>query len=389
MTENTIMNFFTTHSNTLIPLIIFYGSILLFFFLKRGKKLQHFFFIFYIYRTETGIKTIKKIANWNPNLWRKVGTIGIVTTVVIMVLFTTFLTIGAIHGLFGEAEYAKVVPLVPGLTIGGITFPFLIGIISIVITLVVHEGMHGILSLANKIKVKKTGIGLMGPLPFAFVEPDESNLKKAKHKTKQQIFAAGVFINIVLAIIVLITIHTVVNPIGENTYPIEGITIEKTTENSPADKANIPINTIYRTIDGEKITVKSLSETVIKTKPGEKITLKTDQKTYEITTTAREDNSEYAYIGVEGIKDKRVKDDTLGYKIFIKVRELLLWIFIVNLGVGAFNSLPIGPTDGGQMFRTATQKYFGDKKGTQISNTTTLILLGVLTLLFLNSFGVI
>lgn len=389
MMEQTIINFFTRHSETLIPLMIFYGSILLFFFFKRKKGLQHFLFIFYIYRTEVGIKIIKKIAKWNPNFWKKIGTVGIITTSIVMILFTTFLTIGAIHGIFGEAEYARIVPLLPGLTIGGITFPFLIGIISIIITLIVHEGMHGILSIANKIKVKKTGIGLIGPLPFAFVEPDEAQLKKTRHKTKQQIFAAGIFINVLLALVVLLTLSTVLNPIGEETYPIEGIIIEKIAENSPAEQANLSLNTIYRTIDGEKISTNKIVETIRETKPGEIITLKTDQKTYQITTTSRENQPEIPYIGIEGIKNKRTNDDSVGYKVFTKTTELLRWVFIVNLGVGAFNALPIGPTDGGQIFRTASQKYLGKKRGTQVSNTLTIILLGILTLLFLNSFGVI
>jgi len=400
MIENPIINFITTHQSTLVPITIFYGTILLFFFLARGKtqpdskflfykskNLQHALFLFYIYRTEKGIKLIKKIANRNPKLWKKIGTLGIIITVLLMITTTTFMVIGAIHGLIGEAEYARIVPLVPGLTIGGITFPFIIGIISIIITLVLHEGMHGILSVANRIKVKKTGIGLLGPLPFAFVEPDEKQIQKTNHKAKQQIFAAGIFINVIVAIITILTMITIINPIGNTFYPTEGITIEGIEENSPADQANLPINTVYTTINGEQITITKLLSTLQETKPGETITLGTNTKTYEITTTNHETYPEAPYIGIQNPKNQIKSEDTLTYTIFSTTADLLRWIFIVNLGVGAFNSLPLGPTDGGQMFRTAMQKYLGKNKGTKISNIVAISLLIVLIILFSNSFG--
>ena len=41
---------------------------------------------------------------------------------------------------------------------------------------------------------------------------------------------------------------------------------------------------------------------------------------------------------------------------------LLQWLFIISFGVGLFNLLPLGPIDGGRMFRTLLSYFIKDTK---------------------------
>jgi membrane-associated protease RseP (regulator of RpoE activity) len=48
------------------------------------------------------------------------------------------------------------------------------------------------------------------------------------------------------------------------------------------------------------------------------------------------------------------------------VKELVFWIMLLNLGVGLFNLVPIGPIDGGRMFQVALEKIMQQKKAVRI-----------------------
>jgi len=43
------------------------------------------------------------------------------------------------------------------------------------------------------------------------------------------------------------------------------------------------------------------------------------------------------------------------------IAGLLFWLFLLNLGIGLFNLLPIGPLDGGRMFQLVCFKFFKKK----------------------------
>ena len=42
----------------------------------------------------------------------------------------------------------------------------------------------------------------------------------------------------------------------------------------------------------------------------------------------------------------------------------MYWLFVLNLGIGLFNLVPLGPIDGGRMLQLAMHKIFrNEKKG--------------------------
>ena len=106
-----------------------------------------------------------------------------------------------------------------------------------------------------------------------------------------------------------------------------------------------------------------------------------------IMTTASPDNPNQAYLGVLGVNtETRVKDSVPKwfYVIFRWLAEFFFWIFVLSIGLGAFNLLPLGPVDGGQMIRLALERTKGEKKGRMIWGKLAMILfIMILFLVFL------
>ena len=48
--------------------------------------------------------------------------------------------------------------------------------------------------------------------------------------------------------------------------------------------------------------------------------------------------------------------------LIIWLSRLIFWLYVINLGVGLFNLLPIGPLDGGRMFFVAALGMFKNEK---------------------------
>src|SRR5207248_11397432 len=75
------------------------------------------------------------------------------------------------------------------------------GIVAIVLALIIHEGSHGVISYASKMRVKSLGLLFFVVPVGAFVEPDEEDLERSTTRAKNRVFAAGPTSNIVLAVV--------------------------------------------------------------------------------------------------------------------------------------------------------------------------------------------
>src|SRR3989344_8635488 len=99
--------------------------------------------------------------------------------------------------------------VLPGVKIPGLPYlGFWHWIITIFILALVHEFCHGILARLYNLKIKSSGLAILGVLlpivPAAFVEPDEKKLFKKKKKEQLSVLAAGPFSNLVLAGIIFL-----------------------------------------------------------------------------------------------------------------------------------------------------------------------------------------
>ncbi|OGJ19984.1 hypothetical protein A3K73_03425 [Candidatus Pacearchaeota archaeon RBG_13_36_9] len=186
------------------------GSIFLY---KRRKNLKREMGIFLLYRTQVGVKLIKKVSN----RYKKV--LGIFKYIIIIVGY--ILMAGIIY-LFSQSVYGylkyplfteiisapPIFPVLPYFpTIFGVEnlfppFYFTYFLVAFIIVATFHEFAHGIYARLYKIKIKSTGVVFLGPLMAgAFVEQDDKQMEKARKTDQMAILGAGVFTNLVLAII--------------------------------------------------------------------------------------------------------------------------------------------------------------------------------------------
>lgn len=175
----------------------------------RDRKNVKIDLILVLRKTRRGRGLLKRIAGGSPRFWKALGTIGVaigfLTSLWISVQLLLITGENVMRG--GMPGMGLVLPsfgtenvIMPGLILP----QFWYWIIVIAMLVVVHEGMHGIMSAAEKVKIKALGWGLLLVIPLAFVEPDEKKLAKRPLMTQLRVFAAGSFGNFMLAGVVLL-----------------------------------------------------------------------------------------------------------------------------------------------------------------------------------------
>ena len=180
---------------------------------KRKKNLNKEMGIFYLYRTQLGVKFIekfsKKHARFLNSLKYLIITVGYCLMAFIIYTFAKtayiYIRYPFVAELFDSPPVFPVVPYFP--TLFGVEnifppFYFTYFLVAFVVVATFHEFAHGIYAKLYKINIKSTGVVFLGPLlAGAFVEQDDKQMEKAKKTDQLTILAAGVFANIILTII--------------------------------------------------------------------------------------------------------------------------------------------------------------------------------------------
>src|SRR3989338_10400252 len=134
-------------------------------------------------RTQKGKNSITRLGRKFPRFWKGLGTLGAVLgfagSIYIIIQFLEILVRNLFNITQGKVAAQSLAFVLPTPTATAISttglflVPFWYWIIAIALLVVVHEGMHGILSAAEKIKLKSLGWGLLLIIPLAFVEPED------------------------------------------------------------------------------------------------------------------------------------------------------------------------------------------------------------------------
>jgi len=190
-------------------LIVF--TILVVIFLYRKRKNLKREGILYLYRTKIGIKLINFVGGKYKRTLKVLSYLSVIVGFSLMIAMIYLL--GKLVYIFIQypavVKAVKVPPLMPLIpylpSIFKLSFlpPFYFTywIIAIAIIAAGHEFSHGIFAKFNKIKIKSTGFGFLGPFLAAFVEPDEKQMNKKKIFPQLSILSAGSFANMVMAAI--------------------------------------------------------------------------------------------------------------------------------------------------------------------------------------------
>lgn len=186
-------------------------------------------------RTNRGKPTIEFLAR-PKRLWNAFGDLAIVVTLlgmvlmVLVLLLTLWVSLRPDSGI--EPLGASEILVIPGVNP---FVPLWYGLIALAVTLVVHEGGHGILARANGMRLKSLGL-LIAVIPIgAFVEPDEDDVKAAPRRRRLRVFAAGPAVNLLFAAIFLAGFVTMTSSVAA----VPGVHIALTSRDAPADQAGI------------------------------------------------------------------------------------------------------------------------------------------------------
>ncbi len=328
---------------------------------------------------------ISRISNLSPRFWRWYMNIGIVVAFAAMI-FITWTLVSTLPSVF---ETPSVSIVIPGVEMPGssIYIPFVYGLIALATVLVVHEFSHGVQAVGEKISIKSIGLLLFAIIPGAFVEPDEDELKNAKRTSRLRVYAAGSIANVTLAIIAMLLISLIA--MGIPTYFDEnGIEIDRVVSDSPSDGI-LKEGMVIEAVGNEKINDSESYVNVIGSfKPGDNVSVQTDQGTYSVVLDKNPNNESVGFFGIQANKHFELINDSLGPIpwVFFELLELFQWIFMLNLGIGLFNLLPMKPLDGGYMLEILLSYRLSEQQYKPIVNALSVVMAMIIIFSILASF---
>jgi membrane-associated protease RseP (regulator of RpoE activity) len=241
-----------------IAIILIYAGIV-FLLYKSGVLKKHnisFYGPALMWRTEKGIQFLKNRAK-HERFWKIYGNTSIIFCFITMVLMTALMIMTAwlVFGFTPAQRNALPGPEV-ALVLPGIN-PILpleyLGyiLLGLIIAIMVHEFSHGILALADKLKVKSLGILYLIVPIGAFCEPDDEEVKKARILSRMRIYAAGPTANFVVVLLSILLFSFVFMPAVQPAA--EGAIVFTVDADSPASQIGLQTGVIITGMNGTVI----------------------------------------------------------------------------------------------------------------------------------------
>ena len=317
--------------------------------------------------------------------------------------------------------------LIPGLN------PFLpwhYALISLFITIIIHEAGHGIVARVYNVKLESTGIVLFFVVPIgAFVNIERNELEKTPLKHKSAILTAGPLTNIILAGISLFGLYLVISTLSP--LPISGaqefgVSINGVNQGSLAEKIGLTEGSVIQTISGQNIRNNEDLRKLLQSNLGKTLEMTWyDKDKNMITRNIKLPNSVDENKGILGVTINQISDpkfvldtyksqfslnplalllpptiqpgvvpysglmaDKYDSSIFGSsyplIANMLFWLWFINFNVAIFNALPIGPLDGGQWYGSLIASRTKEETGMAINQLITFAMIAiVLVVLFL------
>ena len=370
-------------------IVIFYLVVIALIIANR-KRIETQAKIIFLFRMKWGLKWMDKYAKKFREWIVLLGYIGTGIGFIGMI-FITFTLLKNLYDLIvNPAAQSGVSLVLPGINVPGLgILPFWHWLIAIFIIAIVHEFAHGVVARAHNIKVKNTGIVLFGPIIGAFVEPDEEGLRKQPDIKQYSVLAAGAFANIILALIAVLLLMAVFNPIQQAMVEPTGFTFDAyVSDDLPFAQAEIAPGTLITGInDIDSQEFNSFAIELNRFKPGDEITVHLGEESKQITLEENPENAQQPYLGIQSIHNEfELKPEyseglySKGYYALDWTTSFLRWLFLLSLGIGLFNLLPLPIVDGGRMAQVFLHKLRGAEKGERSYRKISLFLLLILLL---------
>lgn len=197
-------------------------------------------------KTKLGLKMMDRLGKYT-RFWRAFGFVSKIITAVLLIMMM-YMLVKSLQALPSRLASGSSIGIEYALAIPGFNpiLPLSFGIVALFVAMVVHEMGHGIQSRANDIKVDSSGL-LYGVVPLgAFVEPNEADMEKKTRRARMDVYAAGITVNTVLAVIAMVFLSSmggcITTDMGNNAgvYQVD--------MDSPAYEAGIPTSAIITEI---------------------------------------------------------------------------------------------------------------------------------------------
>lgn len=367
-----------------IAAIIFIVVLAIFLLIKRKQVVvqKALFPILYVvmYRSSLGLKAMSSWAKKFPRVLDVLAKIGVVVGFIGMLLVSFEIVAGSFK-LITTDSAPGIQPVLPFEAKGVFFVPFLYWIISIFLLAVVHEFAHGVISRLYNIPVKSSGFAFLCAIvpivPAAFVEPDEKMLSKRKAWHQLGVFAAGPFSNFLFALLIFGAAFAL-TPVVESAFHVTGLELASVVEGGPLE-SKLAKGDVISSIDGTSVTsADELTAALQGKNAGDEVLLATTKGDIQATLASHPQNESKPFLGVTARPHVEAKQEFVeqygdwsanGLQWF---SGLLVWLMLLNVGIGLFNLLPIGPLDGGRMFQLVCLKLFKKETASKIMGMTSL-----------------
>ena len=310
--------------------------------------------------------------------------------------------------------------------------PWHYALISLIITIVIHEAGHGIVARVYNVKLESTGIVLFFIVPVgAFVNIERNELEKTPLKHTSAILTAGALTNMILAGISLFGLYLVMStlsPLPISGAEESGVSIIGVNEGSLAEKIGLTEGSVIQTISGQSIRSIEDLRKILESNLG---------KTIDITWNDTDNNKKRGLVSLpiiidnnKGILGVTLNNTTPDPKVVLDaykglfstnplsllapptlavaetsvpysdvmadkydsnifgpsypiVANMLFWIWFINFNVAIFNALPIGPLDGGQWYGSLIASRTKKETGIAINNLITYAMVVIVLMVLL------
>ena len=365
----------------LIFLLIFFLLIYLFY-RKNKSKFEVQGKIFFLYRTKWGLRLMNRISRHFTRFQKFIAHTGIYIGFIGMIMIFYLIVHGTVKLIMTPQSQPALAPVLPGIEVapGLPVLSFMHWIIVIFIVALIHEFSHGIVARLHGVKLKSSGFAFLGPIPAAFVEPDERQVAKKSRKAQLSILAAGPFSNIITAFIFLLIIIFIFVPVQGTMAQPSGLYVVSTEPNYPANLSGLPGESTIVGINGNSLLSSNYFVEFLSVN-NETFIINTDKGNFTITPTLLD--GRYV-IGINTIQlteyDKNISK--VWTSIFIWLFELFNWLWIISLGIGLFNLLPLGPVDGGRMLLVGLTYIIKDER--KVKNVWKYVSFFIVSLIVIN-----
>ncbi len=341
-----------------------------------------------------------------------------------------FLIVGSLLVMFSNAaarEGVRDIGLEANLLIPGLNpyLPITYGWIALVVTLVIHEGGHGIVARVYNLRVDSTGLVLFLGIPIgAFVNIEREELGRATLKQKCGVLTAGPLNNMILAGASLLALYFVIStltPLPPNPgLPQFGVLVVNVSPDSLAQSVGLTPGSVIQSVAGEEVRAQQDLGTILRENLGQTVELAwIDENGAAVTRDVNlpaevEEGKPILGVGVSPLSQSQdvldrykgafganplalllpptLQPTAVPYSDFMApkytsnvfgaafapIANLLFWLWFINFNVGIFNALPIGPLDGGQMYGALIEKKA--KSAALAKNANMLLTLGMVAI---------